>query len=344
MTPTAVVSLFVTLVASWLGTRSVLRLLRVQPLRGAPREPGSRSLPAPRGGGLAFVAVILAGILVGLAASWVRGAIALALVPSVGAIGLLGWKDDRHGLSVWFRLLVQVAAAAWVVYCLDPAASLDVGFNSLPLGPAAVLVSVVGLVGLANLFSSMDGMDGIAGGEGASVAIVAALLCLRSGDTETAWLFLLVAAAVVGFLPWNWAPARVYMGGAGSMALGFLLAALALLANQRSVIPIMGSALVLGVFVVDATLTLIRRIVRRELLTTSHQSHAYQRTVLAGESAARVTGAIIAINLVLGALVWTGLAWPRWTPALYGAGLLLLLGLYVRVELRRPMGRTVRRG
>jgi Fuc2NAc and GlcNAc transferase len=206
-----------------------------------------------------------------------------------------------------------------------------------------VLVSVVGLVGLANLFSSMDGMDGIAGGEGASVAIVAALLCLRSGDTETAWLFLLVAAAVVGFLPWNWAPARVYMGGTGSMALGFMLAALALLANQRSVIPILGSALVLGVFVVDATLTLIRRILQRELLT-SRRSHAYQRTVLAGESAARVTGAIIAINLVLGALVWTGLAWPRWTPALYGAGLLLLLGLYIRVELRRPMGRTVRRG
>jgi Fuc2NAc and GlcNAc transferase len=337
MTLSAAVALLLALALSWWGTRSVLRFLRARSLLDVPNERSSHSTPTPRGGGLAFVAVILAGILAGVAAGWVRGAVALALVPSAGAIALVGWIDDRRGLPARFRLLVHIAAAGWVVYCFGPVPSLELGPVFLSLGPVAGIVSVLGLVWLSNLFNFMDGIDGIAGGEAASVAGVAALLCLRAGDTEPAWLFLLVAAAVAGFLPWNWAKARVFMGDSGSVTLGFLLGALALLASQRGDIPALGSALLLGVFLVDATLTLVRRVVRRARWTTAHRSHAYQRAVQSGASHARVSSAVIAINLLLGALVWVGVAWPRWTPALYGAGLLLLVALYLAVERVRPM-------
>jgi Fuc2NAc and GlcNAc transferase len=337
MTLSAVVALLVASALSWCGTRSVLGFLRARSVLDVPNERSSHSTPTPRGGGLAFVAVILAGILIGVAAGWVRGAVAIALVPSAGAIGLVGWIDDRRGLPAQFRLLVHLVAAVWVVYCFGPAASLELGPLSLSLGPAAGIVSVLGLVWLSNLFNFMDGIDGIAGGEAASVAVVAALLCLRAGDAEPAWLFLLVAAAVAGFLPWNWAPARVFMGDTGSVVLGFLLGALALLANQRDDIPALGSALLLGVFLLDATLTLVRRIVRRERWTAAHRSHAYQRAAQAGESHARVSGAVIAINVLLGGLVWAGLAWRGWTPGFYGVGLLFLLALYLRIERLRPM-------
>jgi Fuc2NAc and GlcNAc transferase len=127
------------------------------------------------------------------------------------------------------------------------------------------------------------------------------------------------------------------MGDTGSVVLGFLLGALALLANQRDDIPALGSALLLGVFLLDATLTLVRRIVRRERWTAAHRSHAYQRAAQAGESHARVSGAVIAINVLLGGLVWAGLAWRGWTPGFYGVGLLFLLALYLRIERLRPM-------
>jgi len=337
MTLSAVMTLLAALGLSWWGTRGVLRFLRARAVLDVPNERSSHSKPTPRGGGLAFVAVILVGILAGVAAGWVRVADAVALVPSAGAIGLVGWIDDRRGLPARFRLVVHIAAAVWVVYCFGPVTTLEVGTVWLPLGPAAAIVSVLGLVWLSNLFNFMDGIDGIAGGEAVSVAIVAALLCLRAGDTEPAWLFLLVAAAVLGFLSWNWAPARVFMGDSGSVVLGFLLGALALLEHQRTVVPALGSALLFGVFLMDATLTLIRRMARRERWTSAHRSHAYQRAVQAGMSHARVSGTVIALNVLLGALVWAGVTWPRWTPAFYGAGVVLLLAVYLCVERLRPM-------
>jgi len=337
MTVSAMAALLPALGLSWWSTRSVVRFLRARAVLDIPNERSSHSRPTPRGGGLAFGAVILGGILVAAAAGWVRSAVALALVPSGGAIALVGWIDDRRGLPARFRLLVHVAAAVWVVYCFGPADRLELGRLSLPLGPAAAIVSVLGLVWLSNLFNFMDGIDGIAASEAASVAIIAASLCLRAGDTEPAWLFLLVAAAVLGFLPWNWAPARVFMGDSGSVVLGFLLGALALLENQRTVIPALGSALLLGVFLVDATLTLIRRAARGERLSVAHRSHAYQRAVQAGASHARVSRAVVGLNLVLGSLVWAGVTWPERTPELYAAGLILLLGVYLLVERLRPM-------
>lgn len=332
----AIAMLGIALVATWWGTGVVRRFALARSLLDVPNERSSHSTPTPRGGGLAIAIVVLTGILVGSAGGWIRTSVALALVPSGLAVAAVSWLDDRRPVPAWIRLLIHVCAAAWVVYCFGPVESVDAG-RTVSLGPLGPILTVLGIAWTANLFNFMDGIDGLAAGEAVTVGLGAMLLCWRTGDFEPAWLAGLVAVAAAGFLPWNWSPARIFMGDVGAVFLGFMLASLGVLAHQRGDVPAAGWLVLLGVFFVDATITLIRRVVRRERWYAAHRSHAYQRAAQAGYSHARVTGFVMALNGVLALLVWLAVAQPRWAAPAYGAALLLLLVLYWRVGRALPM-------
>jgi Fuc2NAc and GlcNAc transferase len=207
----------------------------------------------------------------------------------------------------------------------------------MALGWGAAALVVLALVWLSNLFNFMDGIDGLAATEAICVALAGGLLCWRNGDLEVAWLAGLLLAGCAGFLPWNWQPARVFIGDVGAVFLGFLLGVLGLLAYHRGDVPPGGWGLLLGVFIVDATVTLCRRVLRGQRLATAHKSHAYQRAVQAGLSHARVVAVVLIVNSVLALLVWAAIVWPKREIALYAGGWLLLLGLYIWVERVRPM-------
>jgi Fuc2NAc and GlcNAc transferase len=161
------------------------------------------------------------------------------------------------------------------------------------------------------------------------------------GDIEVAWLAALIAAASAGFLPWNWMPARIFMGDAGSIFLGFMLGSLALLADRRGALPAMAWIVLLGVFIGDATLTLVRRVVRRERLSEAHRTHAYQRAVQSGWSHARVSVAVMILNVTFAALVWGALVRPTWALGAYGLAVSLAVAAYLAVEVRATrLGRT----
>jgi Fuc2NAc and GlcNAc transferase len=322
--------------ASWWATGQVRRFALARSVLDVPNERSSHSAPTPRGGGLAIVIVVLAGILVGALAGWIGTGIALALVPSGLAVAGVSWLDDRRGLPAWLRFLVHVSAAVWVVYCFGPVKSFEIGLV-ISLGPLASIVTVLAIVWTANLFNFMDGIDGLAASEAATVGFVAMLLFWRAGDVEPLWLAALIVVAAAGFLPWNWHPARVFMGDVGSVFLGFMLASLGVLAGNRGDVPAVGWLVLLGVFFVDATLTLFRRMVRRERWFAPHKSHAYQRAVQAGVSHRQVTAAVIVVNAVLASLVWWVVARPAAAPVAYGAAVLLLLVLYWRIGRVLPM-------
>ncbi len=334
MSVTAGAVLLLALALSWWGTGRVRHFAMARAVLDVPNERSSHMTPTPRGGGLAIAAVVLAGIVAAAATGWVRFEVAVALVPSGAAMAFLGWLDDRRSLPAGARLLVHFMAASWVVYWFGPVRTLSVGPASLILGWSATPLSILGIVWLVNLFNFMDGIDGIAAAEALMVGAAAALLCWRVGDIEVAWLAALVAAASAGFLPWNWMPARIFMGDAGSIFLGFMLGSLALLADRRAALPAMAWIVLLGVFIGDATLTLLRRVARRERLSEAHRTHTYQRAVQSGWSHARVSGAVMILNVTFAVLVWGAVARPAWAPAAYGLALALAVAVYLAVGAR----------
>ncbi len=294
-------------------------------LLDVPNERSLHRTPTPRGGGVAIVLVTLAA-LAGLA---VAGPIPARVAWTLGVGGALvagvGWLDDRRGLSAPVRVLAHAVAAAWAMAWIwgEPA-------------PAAIL-GAVSIVWAINLYNFMDGIDGLAAVEAVSVGAIAGALLLLAGNTALAMVSLLVAAAAAGFLVWNWAPARIFMGDVGSGYLGYIFGALALLSHRVGTVPLTLWLLLLGVFLFDATVTLLRRMARGERWYQAHRLHAYQRLVQAGLSHAWVARLVLLVNLVLGALAWVAQMRYLSVAAAVLAGTVVLTVLYLAIERRRPM-------
>jgi Fuc2NAc and GlcNAc transferase len=267
-----------------------------------PNARSSHAEPTPRGGGLAIGAALLLSWF-GLAAfDLLPIRLFLALVAGGAPLAAVAWLDDRRpgGVPPKVRFLVQGVAVGLALLLLGGLPRLDFGAFAIPLNPMGMAIFVaVPMVWLVNLFNFMDGTDGLAGVEAATVAGFATALFLLVGDPPLALCSLAVAAAALGFLPWNWAPARIFLGDVGSCLLGYTFAVLAVAGEARDGVPAMLWTVVLGVFFWDATLTLLRRWRAGEDWTAAHRSHAYQRAARLWGSHARVAGGTLLINLLI---------------------------------------------
>lgn len=253
-------------------------------------HPNERSLhvaPTPRNGGLA----ILVSVAVGLAVGWIAGALSgtpdTSLLVILGAtllIGAVSLVDDTVGLPAGFRLGIHGVAAVGVVV----AGELQLSTLAIPtlgtfsLGWLAAPVTVLFLMWMTNLYNFMDGMDGLAGGMTVLGFSVWGGLAWQSGQSSLAVLSMLIAAAAGGFLAYNIPPARIFMGDVGSVTLGFLAGTLALQGVTEGLSDLWAPVLIFSPFIVDATVTLIRRLLRGEQVWQAHREHYYQRLVLAG--------------------------------------------------------------
>ncbi len=251
-------------------------------------QPNARSLharPVPRMGGLA----IAAGALMGFCADswqWSRG-LAVAMT-ALAVVAVLSWYDDQAGLSPRLRLLVHVAAAALVAVLVQPSpGDLLPGLAVVPGGFLAILFVTGFLVWWINLYNFMDGMDGFAGGMAVFGFGALAALAYRAHDVPYAEASLTVAAAALGFTVSNFPPARLFMGDVGATALGFGAGMMILAGDARGDFPTWAGLIVFSPFLVDATLTLVRRVARGENPTVAHREHYYQRLVQAGLSQRR---------------------------------------------------------
>lgn len=323
-------------IVSALGTGMIRNYAVRNDVLDRPNERSSHTTPTPRGGGLAVVAIVLVAVV----ALVISGLLSLRVGVAFGvgglAVALIGWLDDHRPLPAGTRALVHVAAAIWAVYWTGGLRELDLGAGSLTLGFGGNVLAVLGVAWLINLFNFMDGIDGLAGAEALAVGGIGASLLALGGNHGLALLSAVVAAAAFGFLCWNWAPARIFMGDVGSGFLGFAFAVLALASEAADGPPLLVWLLLLGAFIVDATLTVMRRVVRGEPWYAAHRRHAYQRLVQAGYSHRQVTTWILALNLGLGALAW--LAVGRGSVAAeLGLGFALVFACYLAVDQIRPM-------
>ena len=295
-------------VAALILTRVVLALLRRWQVMDLPNHRSSHTIPTPRGGGW--------GVMLTLLPAWIATAFFAdawePLAPILfGCVGLMGvsWFDDRGGLGAGSRFMMQIVAVAAGLLAL-PADGL--AFQGvLPLWADRLAAAFIWLW-FVNLFNFMDGIDGIAGVEAAAVGLGVALVAGVAGVGGMAWpLFGAAAAgAAVGFLAWNWHPAKVFMGDVGSVPLGYVLGFLLLSLPAAGLwLP---ALLLPAYFLADATLTLLRRAFRLEKIWRAHREHFYQKAVQRGFTHARTASVVMLLNVVLMGLALLSLLPGGW--------------------------------
>lgn len=240
--------------------------------------PNPRSLhqhPVPRTGGLAIYLAVLAAC----ALLWpvFHAASLVWYMALVTALSLVALADDYFNLSIATRLAAQVIAA--VLLCSQ---GLLIGPDFLPglfwRPPQwiAFAATVLYIVWMVNLYNFMDGMDGLAAGMAAIGFLFYALLSAMALDIYLMSLCLVLASASAGFLAFNFPPAKIFMGDVGSVLLGFSLAVVSLLAHQRNTAPLWVGVLIFSPFIMDATVTVLRRAATAERFWRPHKSHYYQ--------------------------------------------------------------------
>jgi len=285
---------------SFIGTRIYFSKPKDKLILDIPNERSSHSIPTPRGGGVVFSSIFLASILVFYIAVSENGELWRALLGSGGIVAFTGWIDDRNHLSPKARLLAQSVAVAWSLFCLGGMPELILTKTiTLKLGILGTILAFIGGVWLINLYNFMDGIDGIAGGQGVFTSLAGAWFFLQTGQAIIATSLALLAVALAGFLWWNWPPAKVFMGDVGSGFLGIVFFVYALEGEHTGSAPALVWAVLLAPFVIDATLTLFRRMKRKEKLFQAHKSHVYQLAVQEGYSHQVVTLSFLALDAVL---------------------------------------------
>ena len=267
-------------VIAWALVAILLRMPWTASLADRPNERSLHTIATPRIGGI--------GIAAGVAAvAFPPGPLALTLGCAL-ALWCVSLADDLRGLPVAARLLAHVVAAAVVVAAM--------------LGPPGVIVApwvlaLLAVVWATNLYNFMDGADGLAGGMAVLGFAAYAIAAVLAGATELAWISAAVASASAGFLLHNFPPARAFLGDSGSIPLGFLAGALGLHGVLAGTWSAAFPLLVFSPFVVDATFTLARRLLRGEAPWRAHREHGYQRLVLAGWSRRRLVLSAYALML-----------------------------------------------
>lgn len=267
-------------------------------LMDIPNERSSHSVATPRGGGVAIVLTFLVALpLLGY----------LGLLPwssvwatfGAGAlVAAIGFADDHGHIPARWRLVAHFTGAVWVLVWLGGLPEHVLPGLPGQYGWLLSVVAVFGLVWLLNLYNFMDGIDGIASVEAIAVCLGGALLYYLVGATQAMAAPLVLAATVLGFLLWNFPPARIFMGDAGSGFLGIVLGALALQASWHDAKLLPAWLILLGVFIVDASWTLARRLLRGEKIYLAHRSHAYQYASRKAGRHLPVTLGVAALNIL----------------------------------------------
>ena len=289
----------ISIVLSWLLTSQVRKYALAKNLLDIPNVRSSHTVPTPRGGGMAIVIVLVLSGLVSLLLPNAAIHNIICLLLGTLAFSVLGWQDDKHDLPASARFLIQLLIAAlssaWLLWNV-PAWSLS------SAGVVILLLSTLWITWMANLYNFMDGIDGISAVESIILGVTTSYWFAMSGSISIAIICIAVAGAAVGFLRWNWSPAKIFMGDAGSLALGAFFAILAIIGATSLDIPFSAFLILYAVYLADSGVTLLTRIFKREKWWQAHRSHFYQRAVQSGFSHSQVSLAVMVINVICSVL------------------------------------------
>lgn len=291
---------------SFILTHQMRKYAHNKGLIDTPNDRSSHTLPTPRSGGNAIVLSFCAGLIIySLSLTdesipfWIWG-----LMGSGFLVAMIGWIDDHGHIAARWRLLIHFITATWSCYWLEAHRLPPIpvlGFE-ITLEWLAVPFVMLYLVWMLNLYNFMDGINGIASIEVISVGLgIAVLSFLVTNPMSEPGIYIsivaLLMAATMGFIPWNFPNAKIFMGDAGSGFIGMVLGSLSIQAIWLAPQLFWCWLIMLGVFVADATTTLVCRVMNNERAHEAHRNHAYQYASRVYNSHTIVTSCIAAINI-----------------------------------------------
>ncbi|MBW4682207.1 MAG: glycosyltransferase family 4 protein [Microcoleus vaginatus WJT46-NPBG5] len=304
-----------------------------QQLLDIPNERSSHTQPTPRGGGLGFI--IAFALTSGSAAILVRyfsdsfpnqliypnlGWLWLILIP----LAIVGIIDDQRGVPAGVRYLVQLGVSGIAVACFGPFPQPWLTNFGIVGQLTAIALTVVGMTALINFYNFMDGLDGLVAGVSAVQLSFLAIYV----NQPILWL---IVAALLGFLWWNWSPAKIFMGDAGSTVLGAIVA-ISLFNTHSDAVGSWSALAITLPLIADAIYTLARRLIRRENIFKAHRTHLYQKLQQSGWSHAQVASTYIGITvLVAGSIYYLGPA-GAWLSLVGIAGAIIVGETYLRTH------------
>jgi UDP-N-acetylmuramyl pentapeptide phosphotransferase/UDP-N-acetylglucosamine-1-phosphate transferase len=308
---------------SYLGVYLIRRYTQKRRILDHPNERSSHIVPTPRGGGLAIVILVLApGLWSGIQVGATRS---LIYILGAAIIAWLGWRDDLHSLSPRVRFVVEGIVAAISIFGLGYFKAVTIPmFGELQLGVIGVAITFLWIIGLTNAYNFMDGIDGMAGGVALSAGIGWMWLASNTRNAFAFWIALAITASSLGFLGHNWPPAKIFMGDVGSTFLGYSFAVLPLISSDQGGDALLLGTLLMWTIIMDAGVTFIGRLLRRENVFAAHRSHLYQRLVIAGYKHETISLLYIVLTLLAGLLSYEWSQGHQFAPPLIFLGLPLI--------------------
>ena len=312
-------------ITSVVCTKLIIRNAARVGLISEPTERCAHVNPTPNGGGLAFIFSFLTIMSFLYSWNYISGNIVLGIGLGSFLIAVIGFFDDYLHLSVKSRLIAQALIITTTLFVFSPLPSIKLlGFELNSPWISWVLITLL-LVWWLNLFNFMDGIDGLASLESICILVSAIILIGLHGILSNEGILIgLLIASLLGFIGFNWAPAKIFMGDAGSTFLGYVLGMIALFTIINGSLNLWAWLILSGIFWVDATITLLRRMSHGERWYQAHQSHAYQKVsrwleLIDGTNKGRMVAhrkATISIFLInvfwLFPLAGSTLVWPAW--------------------------------
>ncbi|GBL19986.1 probable undecaprenyl-phosphate N-acetylglucosaminyl 1-phosphate transferase [Acidimicrobiaceae bacterium] len=271
-----------------------------------PNERSSHKNPTPRGGGVAVVAAFVFGLLALLIRRDIDAESFYAIVLPGALVAIIGYLDDLGRVTAArLRLIGHFVAALIAIYILGGLPPMPLFSATLDIGLVGNIIAVLFLVWMLNLFNFMDGIDSITGIEALTSCLILTIFLINKSDTELWRVPALLCAAVIGFLYFNWPPAKIFLGDIGSGFIGFTIGTISLVIAKSQPLITWAVIILLGVFIVDATVTLIRRVYDKQQISAAHRSHAFQHLANNADRHLKVSLSIAAVNIFwLAPIAW----------------------------------------
>ncbi len=280
----SLLAFFAALTGTWLW----IRLAGQRVLQDIPGPRSSHTQPTVRGGGVVFVSIFLC--LTWLQRNYTESVqFAEPYYLAVTVMMIVGFIDDWRGVSALNRLFMQFVTATLLILQTSAAETQSV---------LIIVAAILAAVWLINLYNFMDGIDGIAAIQAITVSLIMAAVLFIQHQDQNAWLLVGLAASVAGFLYWNFPVCRIFMGDSGSAALGTIFVIFIILTTQQSADLIWYWLILMAVFIVDTSWTLLVRLVTGQKVWTAHNLHAYQKLSRRWRSHKKVSLLVAGYNLL----------------------------------------------
>lgn len=284
-------SIFIVII-SYFFTERIRKYAIQNTIMDMPNHRSSHKIPTPRGGGLIIVIFSLCGFFYLAFSSYLTVKESLAIIIPLLLVSGLAWQDDKKNISTVVRAGCYFLAASCLVFFME----INIEIIHLWL---MNFILVVGIVWMINLNNFMDGIDGIAGAEALTAMLFAIIIFYQLQDFSLLLISMVIASSVLGFLIHNWPPAKIFMGDVGSCSLGLIFCVIAFLAYKKHDVSLILWLILLSVFIVDTTLTLMKRILTNQKWYAAHKQHAYQILIQIGYSHKQVTLGVMGINMLI---------------------------------------------